>query len=648
MTKGEMKMNNHSRLALFILVFLLLAGCQGLTEVDIPINIQPQLSPTVEVIEPTPLPPEKTLIVCLQREPESLYIYSEDFLYGDTGLEANAILQALYDGPIDILKDGVRPVILEGLPSFDSGSARFETVEVDEFEVYLNPETLLADNLRLGDPYLPAGCRSPECIQTYQGGLVTMDRMVVDFDLREDVSWSDGELLTADDSVFSFELDRDGNTPTTKYLVDRTFQYEALDDQTVRWTGIPGYADFEYQTLFWHPLPRHHYDGLSAKDLQSAQEANREPVGWGAFMLERWVKGDRIEMVRNPVYFQQVQGLPTFDRLIFRFLGADPRAAVQQLLTTECDVLDETLLSMDIWSTLVEYQSEGRLQLFNAPSGEITRLEFNNAPLGRPGEAFFQASEARQAVAACIDRERLVETSMAGLGSLASSFHFFNSTISAQDGETYAYDPQLGQELLRFLGWVDEDEDPETALVGWDVPGVYNGKRFEVTLLVPDGDLYAILGQEIQAMLSECGILVTLEMISTESLTASYPDGSAFGRSFDMVLWSWPDWRLPLCEMFATREIPSDRYPYGVNASGFSNATYDLACDRLILGDFEHEQESLDAIQTTFHEQLPTLPLIQNPRLLVASGSICGFELDPYAPSLLWRVEAIAGGPDCE
>jgi peptide/nickel transport system substrate-binding protein len=640
-----MKMSNYAKLAFIILVFLLLAGCQGPTEVDIPITIQPQSSPTVEAIEPTPLLPEETLIVCLQREPESLYIYSEDFLYGDTGLEANAVLQALYDGPIDIQRDGLHPVILNGLPSFDSGSARFETVEVDESGVYLNPETLQADNLRLGNPFLPAGCMSHECIQTYKGGLVAMDRMIVEFDLREGVRWSDGVPLTADDSVFSFELDLDGATPTTKYFADRTFQYEALDDQTVRWTGIPGYADLEFQTLFWHPMPRHRYDGLTAANLQTAEEANRDPIGWGAFMLELWVEGDRIEMVPNPVYFQQEQGLPTFDRLIFRFLGADSRAAVQQLLTTECDVLDESLLSMDIWSTLVEFQSEGRLQMRYAPAGEITRLEFNNAPIGRPGEAFFQALEARQAVATCIDRERLAEASMLGLGSEVSGFHLFDSS---QDEETYAFDPQRGQELLRFLGWVDEDEDPETALVGWGVPGVYDGKRFEVTLQVPEGDLYAILGQEIQAMLSECGILVTLEAIPAERITASYPDGSVFSRSFDMVLWSWPDWRLPLCEMFATREIPSNSYPYGVNAAGFSNTTYDLACDRLLLGDFEHEQESLDAIQTIFNEQLPALPLVQSPRMLVSTGSLCGFEIDPYAPSLLWRVETVASGEACE
>ncbi|TFH35175.1 MAG: hypothetical protein E4G99_07885 [Anaerolineales bacterium] len=337
-------MNKRFMLGLFLLGALVLMGCQAPTDIDIPITIQPQSSPTIELVSPTALPPAKTLIVCMAQEPVSLYIYNEAYLYGDTGGEANTILQAIYDGPVDLVRGEIQPVILEELPTLDSGSAHFESVEVAEFEVYLDPVTLLAENLRPGDPYLPSGCSSPDCIQKYQGGLVAMDRMVVDFRLRENVRWSDGQPVTASDSLFSYELDRQAASPTTKYLVDRTHTYEVLDERTARWTGIPGFADFEYQTIFWHPLPRHRYEDLSAEVMQMADEANNAPVGWGPYMLESWIKGDRIEMVRNPEYFRLDEGLPYFDRLIFRFLGSDPQAAIQQLLTTECDVLDESLL----------------------------------------------------------------------------------------------------------------------------------------------------------------------------------------------------------------------------------------------------------------------------------------------------------------
>ena len=77
------------------IVVLILGGCQVPTEIDIPITIPPQESPSAAIIEPTPLPPDKTLIVCMQQEPDSLYIYNEKYLYGGTGREANSILQAI-------------------------------------------------------------------------------------------------------------------------------------------------------------------------------------------------------------------------------------------------------------------------------------------------------------------------------------------------------------------------------------------------------------------------------------------------------------------------------------------------------------------------------------------------------------------------
>jgi ABC-type transport system substrate-binding protein len=235
---------------------------------------------------------------------------------------------------------------------------------------------------------------------------------------------------------------------------------------------------------------------------------------------------------------------------------------------------------------------------------------------------------------------------MEGLGSIASSFHNYQG-LQGQDISTLAYDPERGRELIQFLGWVDEDEDPETSHVGWEVTGVHNGKRLEITLLTPDDARFSIIADEIQSMLSECGIHLDVETASVEDLSNGYPDGMVFGRDFDMVLWSWPDWLLPLCEMFATREIPSDTYPFGVNATGFSDQAYDLACDRLLLGDHDSIEASVREVQAVFIEQLPALPLIQLPRLMVVANDLCGFGVDSITHSLLWNVEKVARGEGC-
>ncbi|RLC61841.1 MAG: peptide ABC transporter substrate-binding protein, partial [Chloroflexi bacterium] len=84
-----------------------------------------------------------------------------------------------------------------------------------------------------------------------------MQQMVVTFTLHADLYWSDGALLTADDSVFSFELASHPSTPVDKTTVERTAGYRAVDGRTVVWSGAPGFLDRAYYLNFWHPLPRH-------------------------------------------------------------------------------------------------------------------------------------------------------------------------------------------------------------------------------------------------------------------------------------------------------------------------------------------------------------------------------------------------------
>jgi len=75
----------------------LMAGCRAPASVDIPFPPASTELETSTPIDPTPLPPPpKTLVVCLNREPESLFIYGDAYLYGETGGEARAVLEALY------------------------------------------------------------------------------------------------------------------------------------------------------------------------------------------------------------------------------------------------------------------------------------------------------------------------------------------------------------------------------------------------------------------------------------------------------------------------------------------------------------------------------------------------------------------------
>jgi len=77
-----------------------------------------------------------------------------------------------------------------------------------------------------------------------------MDSMSVTFNLIAGLRRSDSTPLTASDSVYSYLLAADPDTPTDKFVTDRTGSYLATSDTSTVWTGLPGYLDATYYINF--------------------------------------------------------------------------------------------------------------------------------------------------------------------------------------------------------------------------------------------------------------------------------------------------------------------------------------------------------------------------------------------------------------
>jgi peptide/nickel transport system substrate-binding protein len=605
--------------------------------------------PAQATVAPATLPPPpKTLIVCLRDEPTSLYLYSPAYLSGQDGREVDTIFQAIYDGPFDIRGFDYRPVVLEKAPSVTDGDARVQTVTVNENEVYFNPVTLQPDSLQTGATYLPTGCRDLSCGETYSGGEVTMDQLVVDFKLIEGLRWSDGEPLTATDSVFSYHIDASADTPSTKFLVNHTQAYEAIDDRTARWTGIPGFMDNEYRGNFWSPLPEHVLSDLTAAQLLENEAANQRPIGWGPYQIDTWHRGRDLRLTPNPFYFRADEGLPAFDVLEFRFLGRDAGSAIEQLTTGECDILDESLVSLDQIQTLMSLEDESRLAVDWVPGAVEERLEFNLAP--PDGGSLVADVEARRGLAACIDRQAIVDQVLDGVGEVAASYIPSGDPLSLPSVAGAVYDPADGNQRLEAAGWILHEGGPGSVRQARGVRGVQDGTKLALTLSSPSGELEQAVAEMIRDDLAACGVEVKIEPLDPAELLAEWPDGAVFGRHFDLALWAWPTIASPVCEMFSSGQIPSDANPHGINASGFSDPDYDEACQSLLL-DIPDSTAFADGVRTTqevLADQLPALPLFLRPRLIAHSTEICGAEPDPTTESLLWNLEAILPAEACQ
>ncbi len=644
------------RRLLLALPLLAAAGCAEPVELDLPVTVQPTRAPTSTALPPTPEPEPSLLVVCLGEEPESLYRYGSEYLYGSTGRAAETVLQAIYDGPLDVVDYEYQTTVLDKLPDLADGDARIQSVQVARDNIYLNPDSLQPDSLEPGDPYLPAGCRSGDCVRTYGGGSVSMDQLVVDFRLRPGITWSDGEPLTAADSAFAFELDRSIETPTPKAQVDRTASYVVVDELTARWTGIPGYIDSEYFANFWSPLPEHQLSGFTPAELLTAEETTIRPLGWGPYMLEEWTPGVDITLRKNGQYFRSAEGLPAFDTLLFRFLGDRISVNIEQLLTSECDVLDESatadalnveVMDSNALESLRGFEQQGRLQIASTAGAELERLDFNLSPSGGQPTLFGDPAT-RRGLAACLNRELLALELLHDISTLPASYLPPAHPLAGPQ-PALEFDPTSGAEQLRGAGWLDDDDDPSTPRVARGMPGVLAGTelRFEL-LTTPDG-YHRAVAERIQADLAECGAAIELDYLPQDELFRPWPDGVVFGRQFEAVLWAWPGWVSPLCEMYASREIPGTDNSLGINAAGFADRAYDTACNQLLYGlpgEASYVQGATET-QRIYAEQLPSIPLFMRPRVLAHGIGVCGFDLQPAAFSALWNLEEIRSGEQC-
>ena len=172
------------------------------------------------------------------------------------------------------------PIILEKIPSLEDGDAQVSPVTVSAGTEVVDASGDLV-LLATGDKVRPSGCRSDDCAITYDGSsTIQMDQLVVTFTMLEGLMWSDGEPLTASDSIYSFKLASDNATPGSKFLIDRTQTYEAADEQTIQWWGKPGFIDPDYYTNFWMPLPEHAWGEFPPAELLQAGCSVSQHAHW--------------------------------------------------------------------------------------------------------------------------------------------------------------------------------------------------------------------------------------------------------------------------------------------------------------------------------------------------------------------------------
>lgn len=308
---------------------------------------------------------------------------------------------------------------------------------------------------------------------------VADDELSVTFTLRENLRWSDGEPITAEDFVFSADIithpDVESNETAGQMVGDEYAQWEALDDRTVRVSVTEVYAGLLTLSGI-QPAPRHILEPLLEEEGYEAMNSHwgvdtdvSSIVGSGPFVVADYVPGQRIVLERNDYYWERDEAgtqLPYLDEVEF-VIVPDNDTALQRFLAGEIDVYGSgsSFFRGEDYAVLVDRQEELGVTLFDVgPSASTQFITFNqnpDSPVDDYRIEWFNQLEFRQAMAHLVDRETLINNIAFGFGYPQYSFVPRFSPFyweGAQDA-AYHYDPDRAADLLDELGYTDQNGD---------------------------------------------------------------------------------------------------------------------------------------------------------------------------------------------
>ncbi len=590
-------MNDYRTLQYFFLMLLLciLVACE--IEGGVPPPATPgamtQSSPESVPLSPTP-PRPMGFRIGLMDEPVDLLPYHEDA--GDRRITA-PISELLFPDPLLALSYSYTTTgVLERVPSFENGD-----VERALVDVYLDAAGVITTTVT-------------EVISQVQ-------QLSVTYRWNPDLHWSDGVPVTAEDSLFAYELAQQvalGEDATSRLALLES--YEVVDAHTTRAVLKPDFTNPFHFVTFWTPLPRHLLADLPVDQIMQSDFA-AQPVGYGPYMIERRDR-DGIRLRPNPYY---AGAPPPAETLTFVFLpGMDAlRAAI---LSGNIDVAVAERTPAEQFAFLDRDRELGVLNIVYTPGPVWEHLDFNlDVPL-------FQDIRVRQAIAHGINRQAMIDALFAGHVPLLDSWIVPEQPVAAPADKLthYAYDPDEARRLLDEAGLVDSDED-----------GIRerDGEPITLELLTTEGStLRTEIAQQVTADMAALGIQVNIRTLSIQDLYD--PEGPLFRREFELAQFAWianPDpGGLALWSCMA---VPSAMNNWtGNNFAGwcFREADQAIRTANTSLDPAERQAAYLRQ-QQLFTQELPVIPLFQRLIVTLSHPTLQGLAPDPTAP-ITWNI----------
>lgn len=173
----------------------------------------------------------------------------------------------------------------------------------------------------------------------------------ITFTIRDNVNWHDGEPVTAEDWVYSYEVIGHPEYDGVRYGSDFTIikgmkAYHDGEADTI--SGIEIHDDKSFTITYdqftpsllasgiWtYAMPKHIFEEIPVGEMAASDPVRREPVGMGPFIVDSITPGESVTLVKNEDYWR---GEPNLDGVTVRVIN--PNVVVQSIQSGEVDLVN--------------------------------------------------------------------------------------------------------------------------------------------------------------------------------------------------------------------------------------------------------------------------------------------------------------------
>ncbi len=444
---------------------------------------------------------------------------------------------------------------------------------------------------------------APSLAESYE---FSDDHLQLTFHLRDDIVWSDGVPITAEDVRFTWEAQTSPEVAwNDAYVKESIRDVEVVDPRTV----VFHYDEVSPNQLLDANegviLPKHAWGELPFSEWRTNADFFVENmVVSGPFRLESWTPQQEIVLARNDRYHEPE--LPYLDRVVFRMIP-ERSNQVAQLLAGSLHVVVQ-IPTPDVERVRQSAVAEVESYYHRLFSHIVWNME----------NPLFADRAVRQALTLAIDRQQIVDTLWGEFGRLSDSPIVQNNWAHDDSLEPWPYDPERARRMLAEAGWSDSDGDGVI-----DKDGV--PFRFELTTNQGNDErLDAVV--MIKEHLRRVGIEVEPRTMEFNAMFSNL-----YGHDFEAVLSAW-GMPTTLSQRYA---FHSDSIAEGENFSAYSNPELDALIERMeSLAEIEEAEPLLHEMQQIIHRDQPMTFLWESQRIVGASTRL--HDLDPNVLGTFW------------